>query len=181
MDLTDLLPQTAAVAATLAQTKWAEDEITAGQDRHPDQADLLYHCFTLLKPTTPPMTTQFVYRAHCRELLDRMAEAGDPREPTNAEIAIGCAHVSLVIPLSRAAMTLYMRAWSAAFPDQPAFTNLGLEHYEHVAGTEADQLMAATRRWLRQPQRQLPPITCPGRHHGQPRPHSPYTTNKADP
>jgi hypothetical protein len=117
MDLTDLLPQAAAVAVTLAQTKWAEDEIDAAQDRHPDQADLLYHCFTLLQPTAAPMTTQFVYRGHCRELLDRVAEGGDPREPTNAEMAVGCPHVSLVIPLSRAAMTIYMRVWSAAFPD----------------------------------------------------------------
>src|SRR6266498_2389174 len=113
MHLTDLLPQAAAVAATVAQIRWAEDEIAAAQHRHPNQADLLYHCFTLLKPTAPPMTTQFVYRGHCRELLDRTAEAGDPREPTNAEIAIGCAHVSLVIPLSRAGMTLYMRVWTA--------------------------------------------------------------------
>jgi len=170
--LTDLLPTD--LGTVLDQTRWAEDEITAAQARHPADADLLYHSFALLWPTAWLMRTEWVYRGHCRELLDRTAAGGDPREPTNAEVAIACCEASLRFSLSPAGLTVYMRAWAAAFPDQPAFTNLGLEHYEHVAGSRADDLAAAVRRALRQPRRALTAITCPGRHAGQPRPDCRY-------
>src|SRR5438128_1794014 len=104
---------------------WAEEEIAAAQVRHPDHQDLLYHSFTLLRPTSPRMTTEFVYRAHCRELLDRLAAGGNAREATDAEVAVACAQSSLVVLPSPAGISVYMRAWTRAFPDQPAFTNLG--------------------------------------------------------
>lgn len=169
-NLTDLLPRTEELTLTKEQIGWAEEEIEAARARHPGQDDLLYHCFTLLQPTAARMTTEWVYRAHCRELLDRVAADGDPREATDAEVASVCCQVSLRVPLNSAAVTVYMRAWASAFPDQLAITDLGLDHYEHVAGGRAEELDRLARHRLHQPQRMLPAISCPGRHHGQPRP-----------
>jgi hypothetical protein len=52
----------------------AEEEIEAARARHPQHADRLYHSFSLLQPITglDRMRTEFVYRSHCRELLDRV-------------------------------------------------------------------------------------------------------------
>ncbi len=53
--------------------EWAEDEITQAQQRHPAKADLQWTTFKLLVPTHDLMRTEFVYRSHVRELLERVA------------------------------------------------------------------------------------------------------------
>lgn len=161
---------TAAAGPVFYQIEWAEDEITRACARHARQADLLYHCFSLLMPNAELMGTEFVYRGHCCELLDRLAGGGDPREPTNAEVAIACSLGSLVVPPGSAFVTVYMRAWAAAFPDTKAFETLDHDSYERVAGSRADHLQADIRRRLRRPDRQVPTIDCKGLHHGEPRP-----------
>jgi hypothetical protein len=50
---------------------WADDEIEQASRRHPDQADALYHAFSLVRPRDigTGMAAEFVYRSHVRELL----------------------------------------------------------------------------------------------------------------
>jgi hypothetical protein len=169
-----------AVAATaVAQLDWAEDEIRLAQHRHQAAADHLYHAIVVLAPTSRLMTTEFVYRSHCRELLNRIAEGDDTREATAAEVAAACSEVSLVLPLGTAGNTLYRRTWTQAFPDQPVFDAAETAHYAYVAGDRTEQLETKVRQQLRQPTRTLDGVTCPGRHFTEPRPDCPYAAAAA--
>jgi hypothetical protein len=161
------------IVSMFAQLDWAEEEIEAAQRRHRIKAPVLYHAFRLLEPTLPLMRTEFVYRAHCRELLDRLATGGDTRPGTDAEMAIVCSEMSQVAPLNTAGVTVYMRCWRRAFPDKDVFGK-HVPHYEHIASGEADILENGLRRKLSNVSRVIGAVQCEGRHHGE-RVFCPYT------
>ncbi|GGM76678.1 hypothetical protein GCM10012275_54260 [Longimycelium tulufanense] len=165
--LSTLLRTTTVVLDTLdACLWWAEDEISQAMNRHPDHADTLFHSFLLLTPTHTLMGTEFVFRSHCRELLERVAAGEDTRSGTAAEVCCACHDISLVTPLSSPATGLYFRMWSHAFPDQPMFGS-SLAHHEALEGSTIDDLEAIARRKLGVSHRKLGEIECVGRHHGQ--------------
>lgn len=171
-DLAVLLAAVEAEAGSLfAAMDWADDEIVAASRRHRSQADLLYHAFGVLMPRDigPGMHTEFVYRGHARELLDRVAAGTDLRPATAAEICLTLAQVSQQAPLHAAAAGLYSRMWLAAFPGQPVTTDQAdnQRHYEHLYGPRIDELEATMRRKAADPDRRLGDIDCQGRHHGQ--------------
>jgi hypothetical protein len=62
------------LAGIFERMEWAEEEIEQARARHPQHADRIYHAFLLLRPNEAlhRMQTEFVYRSHCRELLDRV-------------------------------------------------------------------------------------------------------------
>ena len=155
------------LASVFGQMEWAEDEIAQARRRRPAQADTLYHSFLLLTPTHNLMTTEFVYRAHCRELLERVAAGSDTRPGTAAEVCCACCDSSQLAPLTSPAAGLYHRMWAAAFPDKPTFAETQ-EAHEVLEGSTIDDLEATMRRKLAVPDRRLGVIDCPGRHHGEP-------------
>jgi hypothetical protein len=145
----------------------AEEEITLAQKRHPDASDRLYHSFTLLIPTHERMEYEPVYRAHCRELLDRVAAGGDTRIGTAAEMCCTLYDVSLIAPLRSSAAGLYFRAWqSAGLPDFPELVSAS-ENHEALEGSRIDDHEAETRRKLTDPTRTLDKVECRGMHHGE--------------
>lgn len=146
---------------------WAADEIDRAMARHAAHRDTLYHSFALLYPTPLLLDTEFVYRSHCREILDRVAAGADTRPGTAAEVCCLCREISLVAPLRPSAMGLYVRMWSVAFPDQMPHTDQG-PHYEALRGPRIDDLEALARQKLKVAGRTLGPITCSGRHDGEP-------------
>ncbi|MGI5185475.1 hypothetical protein ACQEVZ_55455 [Dactylosporangium sp. CA-152071] len=150
---------------------WAEDEIKRATRRHPDQADMLYHAFSLVQPRDigTGMGAEFVYRAHVRELLERIAAGADTRIPTAAELCLVCTQVSLQVPLHGALAGLYFRMWLRAFPDRPIASDQAAEqvHYERLHGTQIDEYEAMLRRKAADPNRLLADIDCAGRHHGK--------------
>lgn len=169
----------ALTVAFLDQRELAEDEAEVFERRHPDLADDLYHAASLLAPTMEVMSTGFVYRSHIRELLQRVVDGGDTREPTNAEVAAACRDTSLVGPLTTAGIVVYDRAFRTAFPDQAAALDtkvIDIGAYEQVAGGAADGLERRLRRDLTVKTRTLQGLTCPGRHHGEPTPDCKYFT-----
>lgn len=128
--------------------EWAEEEIAKARARHPRHADRIYHSFLLLTPTHQLMRAEFVYRAHCRELLDRVAAGEDTRPGTAAEVCCAISAVSLASPLRSAAAGLYMRMWQAAgFPDFPEFAEAGY-HHEALEQSVIDDHEQVTRRRL---------------------------------
>lgn len=160
------------LSSTFALMDWAEDEIEKAQKRHPESWDALYHSFRLLTPSAiiqKVKPAEFVCRAHCRELLERVATGGDTRPATDAEIACMCSEASLVTPLRLPAVGLYMRVWNRSFPGQRSpwkeIDDGG--HYEAIAGSEIDAAEAETRRKLTIKDRTLKAEDCPGRHHGE--------------
>ncbi|MFL6125487.1 hypothetical protein [Actinophytocola sp.] len=167
--ITDLLRGiTDDLAGVFGQMEWAEDEIAQARRGHPAEADTLYHSFLLLKPTHELMDTEFVYRSHCRELLERVAAGRDTRPGTAAEICCACCDSSQLAPLTSPAAGLYHRMWVAAFPDKPNFFAEHQQAHEVLEGSTIDDLEATMRRKLAVQDRTLGAIDCHGRHHGEP-------------
>lgn len=166
--IADLTAQTAPVFEAM---EWAEDEITRARRRHRRQADTIHHAFGVLTPRDigPGMGTEFVYRGHARELLERVAEGADLRPATAAEICLALVETSLQAPMHGPAAGLYFRMWQQAFPDSELAAEFANHQgsYEDLHGSRIDELEADLRHRLRDPDRQLGDITCAGRHHGK--------------
>ncbi|HET9144029.1 hypothetical protein [Actinophytocola sp.] len=145
---------------------WAEDEIRLATRRHRGYANELFHSFALLTPTADRMSTEFVYRSHCRELLQRVVTDADTRRGTAAELVCTLSQASMVAPFTAPAAGLYFRLWGIAFPDQPNFGAERLEHQEALHSSAIDDLEATLRRKLSVPDRRLRGVQCQGRHHG---------------
>ncbi len=139
----------------LVAMAWAEEEIKAAQRRHPAAADRIWGSFGLLRPTQPLMRTEAAYRAHCRELLDRVAGGDDTRAGTAAECCAALSEASLYAPLRSSAVGLYARMWRLAGLPETALTDVS-EHYEALDGALIDDHEAWLRRQLRQDWRVQP-------------------------
>lgn len=166
--LTELLDATTdALAPVFNQMEWGEDEIRkAQQQRHPHAADALHHSFALIRPTNDRMNTEFVYRGHCRELLNRVARGEDTRPGTAAEVVIAMCEAAKAAPLIETGYGLIFRMWAEAFPDQQELTD-DREHREKLHGSSIDDAEAQTRTKLAVSDRVLGPIECTGWHHGE--------------
>ncbi len=120
--------------------------------RHPSAADRIWHGFALLQPTHPLLYNEMLYRAHCAELLDRVARGDDTRPGTAAECCAAMSEVSLQAPLHTSAVGLYIRMWrQVGLPP----IDLSGEHYEALDGSLIDDNEAWLRAKLRQPSRVL--------------------------
>lgn len=156
--LADLLGTTVSdVTGVLALIEDAEDEIQAAMRRHPKAADRIWHSFLLLQPTLDLTSRNPVlYRAHCRELLERVAAGADTRLGTAVECIAALSETSTLAPLTTTGTGLYMRLWAAAgLPDVMDGAD-GLEHYEAIRGSQMDQDEAMVRAKLAQADRRLP-------------------------
>lgn len=139
--------------------EWAQDEIEAAQTRHGETGEgPLHRTFSLLAlPAEGGFELEAVYRAHARELLDRVQAHGDLTLATDAEVIIALKHTSLVAPLKPEAVTLYFRLFARRLPDMwarvsgdmikqqqevldPEGAQISLEAYETVHGRAADDL-----------------------------------------
>lgn len=144
------------------QMDWAEDEIKEAMKRHPDSADVLYHSFTIMTATTD-FFGEKLYRAHCGQLLDRLAAGGDVKAGTDAEMIAACSATSQITPLTTAATALYLRVWNRTFLDEPQDD----EHIKHVNVDETNMLERELRRKLRKRDRVIGAIDCGGYHWGE--------------
>jgi hypothetical protein len=159
-----------AVGAVFDQIGIAEDEIELAQGRHgeaPPPRDHdnriigvrgpLWSSFHLMVPTHDRMETEIVFRVHCRELLERVAAGHDTRPPTNVEMLLAVAEVSLVTPMTGAATGLYFRLFARVFPAESARMFADAPHtpadYEHMYGETMDDHEALLLHKLRQPWR----------------------------
>jgi hypothetical protein len=148
------------------QMEWAEDEIEKARKRHSGQSDKIYHSFKLLAPTHELMGTEFVYRSHCRELLNRVAAGQDTRPGTAAEICLLCCDTSGLAPLTHTGAGLYGRMWYAAgFPGDQWDNRQA--HHEALDASLIDAAEGEARRKLAVPDRRTGDIDCCGMHHGE--------------
>lgn len=158
------------LGGVVERMEWAEEEIENARVRHPQAADQLYHAFQLLQPNSAldrAMSTEFVYRSHCRELLDRVAAGADTQPGTAAEVCSALCAVSLASPLRSSAAGLYMRMWqTAGFPEIPGVTEID-GHHEALEGSAIDEDEQFARRKLAMANRRLGDIVCSGHHRGE--------------
>ncbi|MEV6276691.1 hypothetical protein [Nocardia sp. NPDC051832] len=146
---------------------WAEEEIDKTRARHPEHSDRLFHSFSLLASTHQRMETEFVYRSHCRELLDRVAAGEDTRPGTAAEICCALLQVSQLSPLRSSAVGLYLRMWRVAgFPGWPELAQASANH-EALEKSRIDDNERFARNQLKVAERRLSEIICAGLHHSE--------------
>jgi hypothetical protein len=151
------------------QIRWAEEEIVAAQRRHPSMVDVLWHCFPLLSTDgNNKLGRELLFRAHCRELLDRVAAGESTVKGTAAEVITATMATSLVAPLNSTAFGLYLRMWNTAGLPSIEATTGQQDHYEAIARSSIDDFEAHSRRWLSRPDRVLGEPDCSGKHHGSP-------------
>jgi hypothetical protein len=162
----------AVMAGAFERMEWAEEEIAAAQARHPRHADRIWHSFSLLVPNSglERMSYERVYRAHCREILDRVAAGEDTRLGTAVfagEICCALLDTSLLAPLTSAATGLYMRMYQAA--GHPQFDELAesSRHHEALEHSLIDDHERFARRQLSMDDRRLGDIDCHGHHHDE--------------
>jgi hypothetical protein len=162
---------TADAAGTVEMLNWAEEEIEQAMGRHPDHVDALHHAFTLIRPRDigPGMGTEWVYRSHAAEILDRLASGADTRPATAAELCLLGTEASKVAPLHGAAAGLHFRMWQAAFPQISITANdaENLAAYEKLHGPQIDEFEEFLRRKAADPDRRLVDVECSGMHHNR--------------
>lgn len=135
----------------------AEEQIDAAKLRHPAAPDRIHRSFVLLRPTDALMGYPRLYRAHCAELLDRVARGEDTRPGTAAECCIALIRTGHLAPLRASAFGLLARMWlQTGLPPSPLGDSS--EHYEALHGTVIDDDEAWLRHRLRQPWRVAPPV-----------------------
>lgn len=156
------------LAPVFDMMEWGEDEITQACQRYPDHADTLDHSFSLLNPAHHGLGTEFVYRSHARELLERIAHGADTRPATHAEMIVVLCSAAQAAPLNATGMGLLFRLWHRAFPDISIDIDDDQQHREGLYGSSIDAAEAGSRAALAVPERVLGVIECPGMHHGEP-------------
>ncbi|MGV9840046.1 hypothetical protein ACWDUL_38435 [Nocardia niigatensis] len=166
--LTEILP-TPGPLGMLEQMEWAEQEIAAAARRHRRAADLLFHSRDLLRPTHDLMDREPVYRAYCRELLDRVAVGADTRPATAVELLLVASAASVAAPLDSIGVGLAVRWWQACglgelTPDLAEVSG----YYDALAGASIDAADTALRHRARRDARVLPAvIDCNAIHYGR--------------
>jgi hypothetical protein len=152
------------IERVLGQHEWAEQEVDAFREQNPPHDDRLWHSIELLRPTHERMATEFVYRAHCRELLQRVVDGNDTRPGTAPECLLVCNEIAQMTPLNTAAMGLYLRLWEkAGFPDLALDVDLDRKPFESLRGEQIDEYERDLIRKLRQPWRRLPTALTHGK------------------
>ena len=156
------------VTGVVALVDISEDEIEQAIARHRQAADDLFHAFPLLLPAfgAQAWSTEFVYRAHCRELLERVATGEDTPPGTAVECVLAMRQVALAVPLNGPAAGFYLRMWRLAFPDHE-LSDRG-QHYEALERDRIDDIERKTRKKLAVSGRVLRGIECDGYHNGEP-------------
>lgn len=150
----DLLEATGGI---FSQMEIAEEEIEAAQKRHDEpvgEKGPIWKSFLLLKPTHPLMSTEFMYRQHCREILDRRAADLDTTAATGAELVIAVSETSQLAPLTGWGAGLYFKLLRQYFPAQASevFKDFDrtVDDYKRMYGDRMIETELELRRKMRQ-------------------------------
>lgn len=117
----------------------AEAEIAVAMRQYPNRCDMLYGTFLSLRPLFP-FCSDMLYRAHCRELLERVAYGEDVTQPTRAEMLELLQRVSAFIPFHSHAGALYRLVFEEVFPGKFAEAADGVETLNERFPGETDPL-----------------------------------------
>ena len=96
----------------------AEEVIAEFKKAHPNRADIIDRMFSIGIPGDLARYPVNLYRAHCRELCERLRDGEDTRPGTYAEICIAYCEASFAYPLNRNATAAYIQAFSYVMGEQ---------------------------------------------------------------
>jgi len=107
------------ISSVFEKMKIAEEEISSAKQKHPEEAESLRDAFGIL---CPPLLLQSLniklYRAHARELLERIVKDHDLELLTHAELCVHLSRFSLEVPPSSDVACLYNECFAAVFPKE---------------------------------------------------------------
>jgi len=121
--LADLLPPSLArtIRSTFDRVDIAEEEIAAAKRRFPLCASAIHGAFALLCPTDLIRDlSDDVFRYHCKEILERVANGQDVRPGTTAELLGFLSNASQTAPPTRVSALLYQELFSRLYPSGPS-------------------------------------------------------------
>ncbi len=97
----------------------AGEEVESARKRWPNASDEIDQAFMILVPSQfmGERPSNNVYRAYCRELLDRVANHKNLDEPTAAEMVMVFYNTSLFAPLVNDEAGAYKMLFDECFPD----------------------------------------------------------------
>lgn len=127
--------------------EWAEDEISYSMNEHPHKSDLLFGSFLSLRPHFQ-FCSEKLYRAHCREILERVVHGEDVTQPTRAEMLELLSRVSGFIPFHSHAGALYRLIFEELFPGEFAKVADDMETLTERFPGETDGLRESLRHEL---------------------------------
>ncbi|MET9402650.1 hypothetical protein [Kitasatospora sp. NPDC002965] len=141
LDVMGALERQTALAAEAWDT--AQEEIDAARERHGEtEQGPLWNAFLLLQPSDVLESAPRLYRAHVRELLERVATRQDTRPATGAELLAAVSAGSVQVPLPPSALCLAARLTAQLPPGDTLPVDaevLDVEGYERLFGAEADE------------------------------------------
>jgi hypothetical protein len=143
MELEEIFPsgEAAPERDAFMAMEWAEDEIELAQDRYGEtgHGPIWKQGFAAVKQTDL-IDSELLFRAHCREILGRIADGDDLRPGTDAEIIWVLRNASLRSPMQPGIDCLYFRLFARRFPVQSSSISgpVDLAAYESVHGSAAD-------------------------------------------
>ncbi|MFE5853172.1 hypothetical protein ACFQ61_08120 [Streptomyces sp. NPDC056500] len=155
-----LLPDADDFSSIFSEIALAEEEIEKAQARHEEPKPPLgergqgpiWNSFGLLRWPHDEPAAEELYRAHCREILDRVASNRDTRPGTDAELIVVIRKATLAAPVKSGAACLYFRLFNRALPKfaSSIADEIDVAAYEKVHGRIADDYEAELRVRLRQ-------------------------------
>ena len=156
-----ILPDLGFLETLFEAMEWAESEIEKamarnGEPKPPEGTrgtGPIWNSFSLLKAAhNEKLLREVVYRAHCHEILERVAKGQDTRPGTDAEMILVIHEASLVAPMNSGAACLYFRLLDRSVPELARATapDIDLPSYEKVHGRRADEYEGELRHKLRQ-------------------------------
>lgn len=149
------LPDLALFDDVFERITWAEEEISKAMARHGEQpppegkrgTGPIWNAFRLLRSTHQRLGAERLYRAHCHELLDRVAKGEDTRPATDAEIIVILQEAALAAPLNEGAVCLFFRLALRSIPEMARAlgSEIDMTAYESIHGRKADEYEVETR------------------------------------
>ena len=128
----------------------AEEEITRGKLHYPTKFKIINDSFMLLvTPAVLKGKCDEAYRAHVREIIERVALGQDTRPGTTAECLCHMMEVALKAPLTGGGQAITERLFDTVFPGKFEITTK-----EHWPGQVDDDVLAM-RKKLRDDERLL--------------------------
>ena len=136
--MTELLGSS--IASVFGDMAISEDEIAKAQKRHPEHAEVIWNQFKYLyRPAPLRNKAEELYRAHCREILERLGE--NQTAPTKAQVIGVLADISLTAPLQHDAAVLYYRLFVEVFGDEQVGEQSLRETYDGAADDVFDEIV----------------------------------------
>jgi hypothetical protein len=133
------------VSETFDRMEVAEEEIASAKRRYKRIAHRINRAFKILWPTPGlRMFSTELYRAHARELIERVARNEDTRPGTKAEVLAMMSRTSLDAPLNNLGMAMTMRLFRDLYP-QLEHPDLA-DHREPWEGASDEQLAECRRK-----------------------------------